>query len=113
MKQFILFTFLQLLFTGYIAATTPSPFCKDPQYPGPRPHSLPMSYIQVSTTSSAEKYQSDNFDSSVDTATITVYDAFNQIIEQEVVDETLISEVYIPVYAWESGNYTVTINQEN
>jgi hypothetical protein len=49
-------------------------------------------------------------DSFTGTTTITVYDTYNQIIEQETTNATITPEVYIPVYLWDSGYYTLTVS---
>lgn len=50
------------------------------------------------------------FDWSVGNATITVYDASNNVIHQETVDTDYSLEVYISSSSWSSGSYYVTIN---
>ena len=50
------------------------------------------------------------FDWSVGNATITVYDASNNVIHRETVDTDYSLEVYISSSSWSSGSYYVTIN---
>jgi len=49
------------------------------------------------------------FEYSVGDATVTVYDAYDEIVYQETVDTYSTTEVYIPVGAWDSGDYTITV----
>jgi hypothetical protein len=49
------------------------------------------------------------FDYSVGDATITVYDASNNVVYQETVDTDSISEVSIPVNSWSAGDYMITV----
>ena len=49
------------------------------------------------------------FDAFVGNAVITIYDADNNIVSQEVVDTYSTSEVFIPTDTWTSGNYTIKI----
>lgn len=49
------------------------------------------------------------FNYSVGDATITVYDENNQVVYQETVDTGSTTGVYIPVDAWYSGTYMVTV----
>ena len=50
------------------------------------------------------------FDSPVGTATITVYDVNNQVVDQQIVNTNSISEVVIPTDVWDSGDYSVEIS---
>ena len=50
------------------------------------------------------------FDSPVGDATITVYDANNNIVSQQTVDTDSISEVSISTALWTSGTYTLKIS---
>ena len=50
------------------------------------------------------------FEYSVGDATVTVYDAYDEIVYQETVDTYTTSEVYIPIIYWESGDYTITVS---
>jgi hypothetical protein len=79
---------------------------KVPPTPGPVPNSITL--IPVSATIS-ETELGVFFESSVGTATITVYDASNQLVEQQVIDTESLLEVYMPVDTWGAGNYTLTI----
>jgi hypothetical protein len=107
MKRFILITFLFVLFTnGIAAATTGINLFGDPEPPGPKP--LSLTYIPVSATIS-ETDLSVYFEESVGTATITVYDASDQIVDQEVVNTNSTTEVFIPVDFWGSGAYTLKV----
>jgi hypothetical protein len=50
------------------------------------------------------------FDSPVGTATITVYDVNNQIVDQQTVDTNSTSEAVLPIDVLDSGDYTVEIS---
>lgn len=93
MKQFILITFLFMLVVNNITATTTIDLYKDPQYPGPKPHSFSYNYIPAGATINEEDL-SVYFDSSLVTATIKVCYAFNQMIALEVVDVTVTTVAY-------------------
>jgi len=117
MKRFILFTLLLVLVVHNIAAASATVYLyEDPQYPDPRPRYL--SEMARSTTA-YEANLSIYLDSAVlglyldsftGTTTITIYDTYNQIIEQEITNATITPEVYIPVYLWDSGYYTLTVS---
>lgn len=49
------------------------------------------------------------FESPVGTATISVYDEFDQLVYQEMVDTYSTPDVVISVANWESGNYRLNI----
>jgi hypothetical protein len=103
--SFLLFT---LLFTVMLYATeTPIVLTEDPVSPGPHPMSL--TNYPVSATIS-ETNLSVYFDSYIGNATITVYDANDNVVSQETVDTYSTSEVFIAADAWESGNYTIKIS---
>ena len=108
MKRFAFIAFLLVLLTSSIgAATTEIHLSEDPKPPGPRP--LSLTYIPVSATIS-EADLSVYFEESVGTAIITVYDASNQIVDQEVVNTNETTEVYIPTDLLDSGNYTLKVS---
>ena len=50
------------------------------------------------------------FDSPVGVASITVYDANNNVVSQQTVDTDSISEVSISTSSWTSGTYTLKIS---
>lgn len=107
MKRIILFPFLFVLFTNGIGAETISiNLFNDPIPPGPIPHSL--TYIPASATIN-ETDLSVYFEEPVGAVTITVYDALNQAVGQEVVNTDTTTEMHIPVYLWDSGTYTLTV----
>jgi len=117
MKRFILFPFLLMLIVHNIAATTTTVYLsEDPQYPGPRPRSLSVAPASTTTHETNLSVYLDSsvlglyLDSFTGTTTITVYDTYNQIIEQETTNATITPEVYIPVYLWDSGYYTLTVS---
>jgi hypothetical protein len=110
MKRSIVFSFLLVLLTSSIfASTTEINLFKDPILPGPKP--LSLTYLPVSATIS-ETELSVYFDSSVGDATVTVYDADNNAVSQETVDTDSTSEVFIATDAWTSGNYTIKITYQ-
>jgi len=117
MKRFILFTLLLVLVTNAIAAETNETIYsyKDPIPPGPIALSvrIPITANTDATSLSVDINSSVlavYLDSFVGLVTITVYDASNQIVEQDVANTTITPEVYIPVYLWDSGYYTLTVN---
>lgn len=108
MKRSILFSFLLVLLTSNVfASTTEVLLFINPTLPGPKPHSL--TFIPVSATIS-ETELSVYFESSVGDAIITVYDASNEVVYQQTVDTDSTREVYIPSGTWVSGNYTITVS---
>ncbi|MEI8086363.1 MAG: DUF3244 domain-containing protein [Paludibacter sp.] len=106
MKRTILFTVFALLTFSMSAITKGIDLTKDPINPGPRP--LSLTYIPVSATVD-ETELAVYFDMSVGNAIITVYDDMHQIVSQQTVDTTSISEVFIPTNEWTAGSYTLTI----
>ncbi len=50
------------------------------------------------------------FEEAVGDATITVYDASNQVVYQDVIDTDSQSAAFIDISAWSSGDYTLTIS---
>jgi hypothetical protein len=99
-----------LIFTVQGLFATDITIRKDDPVPPPQP--IPNSVTQEIPVSATI----DNtqlviyFEESVGDATITVYDANNQMVTQETVDTDSISEVYISSGSWNSGSYYVTIS---
>ncbi len=107
MKRSIVFSFLFVLLTSsFFASATEINLLKGPILPGPKPLSFALSTV---TAFISETELAVYFDSSVGNATITVYDANDNVISQETVDTDLTSEVFIAANAWTSGNYTLEI----
>lgn len=50
------------------------------------------------------------FEEAVGDATITVYNASNQVVYQDVIDTDSQSAAIIDISTWSSGDYTLTIN---
>lgn len=113
-KRFILFAFLLVLFTNSIVAETTEIYLfSDPKPPGPKPLFLtrPLSSTYISISASINDMDlSVYFGTSVGTATITVYDASNQITYQEAINTNNMTEVVVPTDPWDSGTYAVTIS---
>jgi hypothetical protein len=108
MKQFIFFlAFFAFLFCSWISAGNPIVITKDPP-PSPTPNSLTQE-LTVSATIS-ETQLSVYFESSVGEATITVYDANENIVSQETVDTYSTADVFIATDTWASGNYTIKVS---
>ena len=108
MKRSIALSFLLVLLTcSLFASTTEITLFKDPILPGPKP--LSLSLLPVSATIS-ETELSVYFDSAVGNATITVYDACNNIVAQETVDTDSITEVFIATDTWANANYSIKIS---
>lgn len=100
--------FIALLNVGYVSANIiiisnvpPTPRIEGIQ-------SFSLTEIPVSATINDPELAI-YFESSVGTATISVYDEFNQLVYQEVVDTNSTSNVIISVDSWDSGNYTLNI----
>ena len=107
MKRSIVFSFLLALLTSSIfASTTEISLFKDPILPGPKP--LSITFIPVSANIS-ETELSVYFDMPVGNATITVYDANDNVVAFETVDTSSTSEIFIATEAWASGNYTIKV----
>lgn len=110
MKRSIFFiAFFLFLICGWVSAAEEIVLVKNPP-PDPPPSTLTFE-LPVSATIS-ETQLAVYFDSSVGDATITVYDASNQVVYQETVDTNSTSEVYISSGTWASGNYTITISYD-
>lgn len=113
MKRCILFSFLLLLVANSIAATTSEIYLsEDPKFPDPKPSQLrTISLAGNPVTATIDDADlSVYFEQSVATVTITVYDSFNQVVETMVVDTNMTSEVHIPAYLLDAGDYTLTVS---
>ena len=81
----------------------------DPTPPDPwRPNSMTMMYPVTATEDNSELAV--YFEEAVGDATITVYDASNQVVYQDVIDTDSQSAAIIDISAWTSGDYTLTIS---
>lgn len=108
MKRSILFSFLIVLLTSSLyASSTEINLTKIPDSKEPRP--LSLTFIPVSAIIS-ETTLSIYFDSPIGNATITVYDANDNVVALEAVDTNSTSEVLIATEAWASGNYTIKVD---
>lgn len=108
MKRSILFSLLIVVLTGSLyASATEIDLTKIPNPKDPRPLSLIL--IPVSAMIS-ETELSVYFDMPVGNATITVYDANDNVVSQEMVDTYSISEIFIATETWASGNYTIKVD---
>jgi len=108
MKRSIVFSFLLVLLTSSVFATTTAiSLITNPTLPGPKP--LSLTFLPVSATIS-ETTLSVCFDFPVGNATITVYDASNNVVSQETVETYSTTEVFITTDAWASGNYTIKVS---
>jgi len=108
MKHSILFLFFILLLTSNLFATTTEiDLTKLPDPKNPIP--LSLTFLPVSATIS-ETSLSVYFDSPVGNATITVYDANDNVVSQETVDTYSTSEVFIATDTWASANYTIKVS---
>jgi len=104
--SFFIITFL-IFSSGTIAFATNIDLRKDP--PPPPIPTAPVMEFPLSATiddSQLEVY----FDSPVGDATITVYDANNNIVSLETVDTDSISDVFISTDSWTIGTYTLKIS---
>jgi hypothetical protein len=105
-RTFVFLSFIVFLISTAFASTTEIELVTPPTPPGPKP--LSLTYYPVSATIS-ETDLAVYFDYSVGTATITIYDASNQIIDQEIVNTNETTEVYIPTDLLDSGDYTLKV----
>lgn len=113
MKRCILFSFLLLLVANSIAATTSEIYLsEDPKFPDPKPSQLRTISLAGNpvTVTMDDADLSVYFEQSVATATITVYNSFNQVVETVVVDTNMTTEVHIPAYVLDAGDYTLTVS---
>lgn len=74
----------------------------------PRPNSMTLIYPVTATEDNSELAV--YFEANVGDATITVYNASNQVVYQEVIDTDSQSAAFIDISTWSSGDYTLTIN---
>lgn len=89
----------------------PIPPDDTPDSGGPRPTS--MTIMPSATASISDTELVVYFEYSVGDAMITVTDANNQVVYQETVDTNSMTEVYVPVEGWLSGNYMITVTYGN
>ena len=106
MKRLIFFSALFVFTLRVFAVDTPIDITKNPP-PPPDPTSLTQE-LPVSATIS-ETQLSIYFEPTVGDATITVYDADNNVVYQETVDTDSTPNVFISSSSWSAGNYSVTI----
>ena len=105
MKRSIFFSILLVTFScGLFALPTEIDLTKLPEPKSPKP--LSLIFLPVSAFIS-ETSLSVYFDSPVGNATITVYDANNDVVSQETVDTYSTTEVFIATDTWATGNYTM------
>ena len=109
MKRSIFITVLLTVFSLGSTFATSIIIVKDPP-PTPIPNrgtiSLPVT-ADISATDLAVY-----FESSVGVATVTVYNEFDQVIDQQTVNTEATTEVFIPADSWLSGNYKLTITYD-
>lgn len=113
MKRSILFSFLLLLVANSIAATTSEVYLsEDPKFPDPKPSQLRTISLAGNpvTATMDDADLSVYFEQSVATATITVYNSFNQVVETMVVDTNMTTEVHISADLLDAGDYTLTVS---
>ena len=79
-----------------------------PPPPGPAPLSIEAEFYVTASEDNSELAV--YFEEAVGDATITVYDASNQVVYQEVIDTDSQSAAFIDISAWSSGDYTLTIS---
>ncbi len=79
---------------------------KDPIPPQPDSYSSLIPVTATEDNSELAVY----FEEAVGDATITVYDASNQVVYQEVIDTDSQSAAFIDISTWSSGDYTLTIS---
>ncbi|MFT3754270.1 MAG: DUF3244 domain-containing protein [Paludibacter sp.] len=98
-----------ILISQFSFATNPVPIPIDdsPTPPPGLPNSMTIEPSASATISDTELAV--YFDYSVGDATITVYNGSNQVVCQETVDTNSTTEVDIPVVAWDSGTYMITV----
>ena len=107
MKQSIFFTALLSIFSCGITFAT-NIDVNDPPPPPPMSFMSFMSEYIITLSVNATDLTV-YFESQVGIATITVYNEFDQIIDQQTVDTDATTEVIIPINSWLSGNYRLTI----
>lgn len=75
------------------------------------PPAQPISMIMEPSASAtiSETELTVYFEYSVGNATITVYDADNNVIYEDTVDTATTYEVNIPVTGWDEGDYMITV----
>ena len=79
---------------------------KDPIPPQPESFSQLIPVTATEDNSELAVY----FEEAVGDATITVYDASNQVVYQDVIDTDSQSAAIIDISTWSSGVYTITIS---
>ena len=103
---FIAFSVLSVtnLFAGDITI-------KKGDYPKPPIGTLSITFSEIPVTATEDNSElAVYFEEAVGDATITVYDANNQVVYQDVIDTDSQSAAIIDISAWSSGDYTLTIS---
>ncbi len=100
---------ISLVFSAQLSfAGDDVPIPPDDSQPNPgHPNALTIEPSATATISETELAVF--FEYSVGDATITVYDADNNVVYQETVDTTTTYEVNIPVTGWDEGDYMITV----
>jgi hypothetical protein len=109
MKRLIFFVIFIVFLSKAFAGDNPIDLSKVPSPPPPPPiPTAPVFELPVSATIS-ETQLSVYFEPTVGDATITVYDADNNVVYQETVDTDSTPNVFISSTNWSAGSYTITI----
>ena len=106
MKRSIFITTILIIISHGIVFATDIDLRKDPP-PTPVP-TTPVMALTVSATIDASELAV-YFEQTVAEATITVYDADNNVVYQQTIDTASSLEVHIPADTWANGSYTITI----
>jgi hypothetical protein len=103
---FIVFSFLSVskFFAGDIIVIRPDPGSEPPSACNTMETFIPVTATE--DNSELAVY----FEEAVGDATITVYDASNQVVYQDVIDTDSQSAAIIDISTWSSGDYTLTIS---
>ncbi len=109
MKRLIFFAAFIVCLAKTFAGNEPIDLTK---YPLPPPTPVPTSLTQELPVSASisETELAVYFEPTVGDATITVYDAYNNIVSQETVDTDSESTVFITSSSWSTGSYSITIS---
>ena len=103
-----------MLSAQFSFASDPEPILIPPDGTADDGKVKPAGLVAVSASATiSDSELSVYFEYSVGDATITVYDAFNNVVCQETVDTNATSATSISVSNWSSGDYKITVTYGN
>lgn len=114
----MLAVFLVSVQLGFAGNSTTVPIPPDTSVPPPiggpsRPtlidETTPLEVDSAASATISDVELAVYFDHSVGDATITVYDSYDNVVYEEVVDTETVFDAYVPVDGWAADEYMITV----